>query len=42
MSALNTILLVAAIVAFVGAAAGLALVRGRDFVRPQQPQQGAA
>ena len=36
VSAMNAILLVAAIVAFVGAAAGLALVRGRDFVRPQQ------
>jgi EmrB/QacA subfamily drug resistance transporter len=42
VSAMNTILLVAATVAFVGAAAGLALVRGRDFVRPQQQPQGAA
>jgi EmrB/QacA subfamily drug resistance transporter len=40
VSGLNTILLVAAIVAFVGAAAGLALVRGQDFVRTQP--QGAA
>ena len=40
VSAMNTILLVAAIVAFCGAAAGLALVRGRDFVRTQP--QGAA
>jgi predicted MFS family arabinose efflux permease len=40
VSAMNTILLVAAIVAFVGAIAGLALVRGRDFVRTQP--QGAA
>ena len=40
VSAMNTILLVAAIVAFVGAVAGLALVRGRDFVRTQP--QGAA
>src|SRR5207237_3550025 len=40
VSAMNTILLVAAIVAFLGAAAGLALVRGRDFVRTQP--QGAA
>jgi hypothetical protein len=30
--AMNEILLVAAIVAFAGAALGLALVRGRDFV----------
>jgi EmrB/QacA subfamily drug resistance transporter len=40
VSGLNTILLVAAIVAFVGAAAGLALVRGSDFVRTQ-PQAAA-
>jgi EmrB/QacA subfamily drug resistance transporter len=40
VSALNSILLVAAIVAFFGAAAGLALVRGRDFVRTQ-PQDAA-
>jgi EmrB/QacA subfamily drug resistance transporter len=40
VSAMNTILLVGAIVAFFGAAAGLALVRGRDFVRTQP--QGAA
>ena len=40
VSAMNTILLVAAIVAFFGAAAGLALVRGRDFVRTQ-PQDAA-
>jgi EmrB/QacA subfamily drug resistance transporter len=40
VSAMNTILLVAAIVAFCGAVAGIALVRGRDFVRTQ-PQGGA-
>jgi EmrB/QacA subfamily drug resistance transporter len=40
VSAMNTILLVAAIVAFIGAVAGLVLVRGRDFVRTQP--QGAA
>jgi EmrB/QacA subfamily drug resistance transporter len=40
VSGLNTILVVAAIVAFVGAAAGLALVRGRDFVRTL-PQDAA-
>jgi EmrB/QacA subfamily drug resistance transporter len=40
VSAMNAILLIAAIVAFVGAAAGLALVRGRDFVRTQ-PQDAA-
>jgi hypothetical protein len=40
VSAMNTILLIAAIVAFVGAVAGLALVRGRDFVRTQ-PQAAA-
>ncbi len=40
VSALNAILLIAAIVAFCGAVAGLALVRGRDFVRSQA--QGAA
>jgi EmrB/QacA subfamily drug resistance transporter len=40
VSAMNAILLVAAIVAFFGAAAGLALVRGRDFVRTQ-PQDAA-
>ncbi|HEY4746537.1 MAG TPA: MFS transporter, partial [Steroidobacteraceae bacterium] len=40
VSAMNTILLVAAIVAFLGAVAGLALVRGRDFVRTQ-PQSAA-
>jgi EmrB/QacA subfamily drug resistance transporter len=33
---LNAILLVAAIVSFVGAILGLALVRDRDFVRPQE------
>jgi EmrB/QacA subfamily drug resistance transporter len=38
---LNAILLVAAIVSFVGAILGLALVRDRDFVRPQE-QAGAA
>ena len=40
VSGLNAILLVAAIVAFVGAAAGLALVLGRDFVRTR-PQDAA-
>jgi EmrB/QacA subfamily drug resistance transporter len=40
VSGLNAILLVGAIVAFLGAAAGLALVRGRDFVRTQ-PQDAA-
>jgi EmrB/QacA subfamily drug resistance transporter len=40
VSALNDILLVAAIVAFCGAVAGLALVRGRDFVHAQ-PQATA-
>ena len=40
VSGLNAILLVAAIVAFVGAVAGIALVRGSDFVRTQP--QGAA
>jgi hypothetical protein len=40
VSGLNTILLVAAIVAFCGAVAGVALVRGRDFVRTQ-PQAAA-
>jgi len=40
VSGMNAILLVSAIVAFVGAAAGLALVRGRDFVRTQ-PQDAA-
>jgi EmrB/QacA subfamily drug resistance transporter len=35
VSGLNAILLVAAFVAFFGAIAGLALVRGRDFVRTQ-------
>ncbi len=34
---LNAILLVGAIVAFAGAAGGLALVRSSDFVRAQQP-----
>jgi EmrB/QacA subfamily drug resistance transporter len=38
---LNAILLVAAIISFAGAILGLALVRDRDFVRPQQ-QAGAA
>jgi hypothetical protein len=37
---MNAILLIAAIVAFFGAVAGLALVRGRDFVRTQ-PQDAA-
>ena len=41
VSAMNAILIVAAIVAFVGAAAGVALVRGRDFVRSQPPAAGA-
>jgi EmrB/QacA subfamily drug resistance transporter len=40
VSAMNAILLIAAIVAFFGAVAGLALVRGRDFVRTQ-PQDAA-
>jgi EmrB/QacA subfamily drug resistance transporter len=40
VSGLNTILLVAAIVAFCGAAAGVLLVRGVDFVRTQ-PQAAA-
>jgi EmrB/QacA subfamily drug resistance transporter len=40
VSGLNAILLVAAFVAFFGAIAGLALVRGRDFVRTQ-PQDAA-
>jgi hypothetical protein len=40
VSGLNEILLVAAIVAFVGAVAGLALVRGSDFVKTQ-PQDAA-
>jgi EmrB/QacA subfamily drug resistance transporter len=40
VSGLNTILLVGAIFAFFGAVAGLALVRGSDFVRTQP--QGAA
>jgi EmrB/QacA subfamily drug resistance transporter len=43
---LNTILLVSAIVLFVGAVLGLALVRSRDFVtsgqQQEQPAQGAA
>ncbi len=38
---LNAILLVAAIISFAGAILGLALVRDRDLVRPQQ-QAGAA
>jgi len=41
VSGLNAILLVAAIVAFFGALAAVALVRGSDFVRPQQPQDAA-
>ncbi len=40
VSGMNAILLVAAFVAFFGAAAGVALVRGRDFVKTQP--QGAA
>ena len=40
--ALTTILLVAAAVAFAGAAAGLALVRRRDFVASEQPAAPAA
>ena len=40
VSGLNAILLVAAIVAFIGAIAGVALVRGSDFVRTQ-PQDAA-
>jgi predicted MFS family arabinose efflux permease len=38
---LNAILLVAAIISFVGAVLGFALVREKDFVRPQ-PQADAA
>ena len=37
VSGLNDILLVAAIVSFVGAAAGFALVRRRDFVQAGSP-----
>jgi EmrB/QacA subfamily drug resistance transporter len=40
VSGLNTILLVGAIVAFFGAVAGVALVRGKDFVKTQ-PQNAA-
>ena len=41
VSGLNAILLVSAFVAFFGAIAAVALVRGSDFVRPQQPQDAA-
>jgi EmrB/QacA subfamily drug resistance transporter len=41
IAGLNTILLVAAIISFVGAVLGFALVREMDFVRPQ-PQADAA
>ena len=41
VSGLNAILLVSAFVAFFGAVAAVALVRGSDFVRPQQPQDAA-
>jgi predicted MFS family arabinose efflux permease len=40
VTGLNSILLVGSVVAFLGAVAGLALVRGRDFVRTQ-PQIAA-
>ena len=42
VSGLNAILLVSAFVAFFGAVAAVALVRGSDFVRPQQQPQDAA
>ncbi len=42
VSGLNAILLVSAFVAFFGAIAAVALVRGSDFVRPQQQPQDAA
>jgi hypothetical protein len=41
-SAMNEILLVAAIVAFIGAALGLLLVRGSDFVSYPAPEPAAA
>jgi EmrB/QacA subfamily drug resistance transporter len=41
-SSMNDILLVAAVVAFVGAALGLVLVRGRDFVTYGAPEPAAA
>ena len=46
--AMNDILVVAAVVAFVGAALALAMIRGRDFAvygpqeRAQEPVQAAA
>ena len=39
---MNEILLVAAVVAFAGAALGLVLVRGRDFVTYGAPEPAAA
>jgi EmrB/QacA subfamily drug resistance transporter len=40
-SALNDVLLIGALVAFVGAALGFALVRSRDFVAPGRPEAEA-
>jgi hypothetical protein len=40
-SGMNEILLIASVIAFVGAALGLALTRSKDFV-PQGPQQAEA